>query len=106
MKAFLLCLFVLQFVDCVPRRGRYWDRRYEESTRTRSRPTDFPAVFFQLCHENLSTDKLSKRATNQVWARAYVGHTPELVDVLDRIVRDQELEVTQRANYPKAIGFP
>lgn len=105
MKAFLLCLFVLQFVDCLTRRGRYWDRRYEESTRTRSESADFFAVFFQLCHENPTTDKLSM-ATNQVWANAYVGHTPAHVDLLDSIVRDQELEVTWRANYPKCIGFP
>ena len=39
MKAFLLCMCVLQFVDCLPRRGSYWDRRYEESIRTRSWPT-------------------------------------------------------------------
>jgi len=33
------------------------------------------------------------RATNQVWANTLVGHTPAHVDLLDRIVRDQELEV-------------
>ena len=39
MRVFLLCLFVLQFVDCLLRRGSYWDRWYEESIRTRCGPT-------------------------------------------------------------------
>ena len=49
---------------------------------------------FSFVMRNPRTDKLSNRATNQVWARAYVGHTPANVDLLDRIVRGQELEVT------------
>ena len=45
MKAFLLCLFVLQLVNCVPRRYRYWSRWYAGQP-TRIGSADLLAVFF------------------------------------------------------------